>query len=199
MMQTHSYIRAFDTNRSALKFAYAEEALFSFRVLPSEHPSAWAPEHHVNIGAAQIHAALEALGDDSKFCTDGVENKVHYDVVSLSAAAGGGILLTAHGGMNMAGGGSNNNTNAQRQKRRSFLVSQSFVLHRRVAWVGEEKANANANEGLVNIVILFESRLTSYFIFLRLEEKWPLIAVSHQITIRDPKPVETVTWRDEFH
>lgn len=95
---------------------------------------------------------------------------MHYDVVSLGGQAGGGILLTVHGALARA------DPNVELAKRSEYdhvmAVDQSFVLHRNMSVDGVDEHGGGDQD-------------TSGMEGKETLAPWPLVAVSHQMIVRD--------------
>lgn len=179
------YLQLFDVDRLKLEAAYAKNALFSCRVHHVQEPSfsmagLFAPESAtsrpgfnvslsrasmsaIQQGRAQIVNRLLELGPH-RFCPRGVPRNVNYNVVSLSPTTGGGILLAVHGEVvnpHLAGP----------QMDHVLSVDQSFVLRRRTV------EDDDQNEGMDGFGQTISSTAAS--------AQWPLVAVSHQMIVRD--------------
>ncbi|KAF8799210.1 hypothetical protein BYT27DRAFT_6873734 [Phlegmacium glaucopus] len=173
------YLQLFDVDRLKLEAAYAKNALFSCRVHHVQEPSfsmagLFAPESREGLnvspiqkGGSQIVNRLLELGPHS-FCPRGVPRTVDYDVVPLSSTTGGGILLTVHGVVvnpHLAGP----------EMDHILSVDQSFVLRKR---------GLEDDEGMD----VFGQPMSS----IAASNLWPLIAVCHQMTVRDAAPLPLV-------
>ena len=155
------YIQAFDTDRSALQHAYANNALFSYRITLSSS-SISQPSNRLSQGPSQIATSLSSILGPYKFCPDGTTGEVHYDVVSLHRNAGGGILLTVHGLISR----SDNATVFEANRAHVLAIDQSFILQR----------NILGDEGNLDRVGTEWNGTHS---------SWSLVAVAHQMVVRD--------------
>jgi len=173
-----------------LEAAYSKNALFSCRIHHVQEPSfsmagLFAPENrgsrqgfnvslsHASIsaiekGRSQIVNKLLELGPH-RFCPRGIPRMVNYNDVPLSSAAtGGGILLTVHGEVvnpHLAGP----------QMDHILSVDQNFVLRKR------KLEDEDEDEGKDGFGQSMSSTADSNL--------WPLVAVSHQMTVRDAAPL----------
>jgi len=114
-------------------------------------------------GRAEIVNKLLELGPH-RFCPRGVPRTVNYNVVPLSSATGGGILLTVHGEVvnpHLAGP----------QMDHILSVDQNFVLRKRELEDEDEEERKD----------VFGTAASNL---------WSLVAVSHQITVRDAAPLQ---------
>ncbi|KII87089.1 hypothetical protein PLICRDRAFT_42725 [Plicaturopsis crispa FD-325 SS-3] len=160
------YTQMFDHDRSALTSAYAQSALFSYRlndVSSSSAPSKaelFAPRSRtretatgsrdnklgIKQGRLEIMGAILTFGPH-KFCPHSEPATIDYDVVYIRETME--WLLTACTKIE------------DRQRKHSLICDQSFILRKR---------DANKDD------------LPSG------SQNWPLVAVSHQMTIRDVPP-----------
>lgn len=165
------YIRAFDTGRTALQNAYSEDALFSYRmtlVTPSSSTSQ--SSSFISYRLPQVTSAVSSILPLYRFRLREEAGEVHYDVVSLGGQAGGGILLTVHGALARA------DPNVELAKRSEYdhvmAVDQSFVLHRNMSVDGVDEHGGGDQD-------------TSGMEGKETLAPWPLVAVSHQMIVRD--------------
>lgn len=177
------YISAFDNDRSTLQYAYAEDILFSYRMtLTSPSSSTSQSSRFVSYRIPQVTSSLSSILPLYKFCLRGAE--VHYDAVSLDGQAGGGILLTVHGALSRADG--KDELSGRSEHDHVVAVDQSFVLHRNT--LDGVRTNTDGTEGR------------------EMPAPWPLVAVSHQMVVRDidvrsgrvqlPLPITSTTLED---
>jgi hypothetical protein len=117
----------------------------------------------------QVTSALSTLLPLYKFCLRDVAGEVHYDVVSLDGLAGGGILLTVHGALRRAD--ANTELAGRSEYDHVMAVDQSFVLHR-------NRLGDSIRKGVGDLGGMeFEGKEAL--------ASWPLVAVSHQMIVRD--------------
>lgn len=128
-----SYIKAFDTDRSTLRRAYSDTAMFSCRMPIPAVPTAFPRviSYKISEGPSQIVDALVSIGS-YKFCDGSSTCNFYYDVVSLSREVGGGILLAVHNEVvDLSHTPSKPLVHPRLRDQSSVvLIDQSFVLHR---------------------------------------------------------------------
>jgi hypothetical protein len=137
----------------------------------------------------QVTSSLSSILPSYKFCLRDGASEIHYDVVSLDGQAGGGVLVTVHGALSRA------DTNVELAGKSEYdhvvAVDQSFVLHQKGAdddW--KEVEDTGGTEGK------------------EMQSRWPLVAVSHQMVVRDidarsgrikfPLPITSTSLLDHF-
>ncbi|PIL25215.1 hypothetical protein GSI_13104 [Ganoderma sinense ZZ0214-1] len=177
------YLHVFTVARASLSSAYAPTALFSLHIHKLEPEET--KQHPLRRGPNAIVAGLIALPPNMTLCEWPTEvagsaakaHKIQWDVGCVPGSASGDVLVVCYALQEHVGAGRDKDKGKGKEKQREgpglpaprttrWSIQQRFVLRRR-----DQDAGGRAGEG--NEADRIAAAL------------WPLVAVSHQMRVRE--------------